>query len=330
MKKTTILIAITLCCILVLSCSKEADAPVSLNTGKWTTIRFQVNLDREVLPFTPTKAMPTLDIGDPTAASNNNPETTPEEPDSPDPSLPEKDEYFKYLDYIVHKEGEETPLKTTRFNLESEESNGIEANVVDSLLPGRYHICFLAHSDFDAFIDDEAAQFQKVTDTFHHYSEVLEIKEGETVEKEFMLKRIVSRIEFVSTDKVDEHLANFTISVDNYPYQINLTTGIGLSSNSSYEQTDTFTEEQRGQAKHTHSFLTFIPDPGESLVVNLTAKDGEENTTRFRDNIEVNPERNRVIRYTGILYTPKVSDDQFILSIETEWNQEIIENDLGK
>lgn len=330
MKKTTILTAITLCCILVLSCSKETDAPGSLNTGKWTTIRFQVNLDREVLPFTPTKAMPTLDITEPTAASNNDPGTTPEEPDNPDPSSPGTNEYFKYLDYIVYKEGEETPLKTTRFDLESEESNGIEANVVDSLLPGRYHICFLAHSDIDATIDDKAAGFQRVTDTFHHYSEVLEINEGMIVEKEFMLKRIVSRIEFVSTDKVDENLADFTIQVENYPYQIDLTTGIGQSSDSSYKQTDTFTEEQRGQAKQTHSFLTFIPDTGESLEVSLTAKEEEGNITRFRDNIEVNPERNRVIRYTGVLYTPKVSDDQFTISIETAWDQEIIENDLGK
>lgn len=309
----------------LLSCHSVTEELASLKTAVEPRIpvRFQINLSEEILPLSGTKSMPALSIPEPTSKAD-------EGGSSEDPSRPnEANEYYQYLEYIVYTEDSTTPLKRTRFGLQNEEINGVEAIVIDSLLPGTYHFCFLAHSDAQVNIDEQTATFTKVGDTFHFYT-TIDIAEGSVVTRNYLLKRIVGRIEFVSTDKVADNLATLQIKVENYPYAIDLTTGIGCSSDSEYTQTDEFTAEQRGQNRQTHSFFSFQPTTSEQLIINLTAKDKAGNTTRVREPIESSPTWNHIIRYTGVLYTPKVSDDTFNIEIEKDWNTAIEDTDIGK
>ncbi len=317
---------------LLLSCSTENESPFvdipTTPTAQRIPVKFQLDLAKEVLPFPQTKAMPSLDIGEPISKAEEEGEggTSPTDPTTPDIAT---NEYYQYLEYIVYAEDATTPLKRSRFNVQDEETDGITASVVDSLLPGSYHFCFLAHSDPQVTFTEQTATFTKVGDTFHLYKS-LDIDEGATINESYMLGRIVGRIEFVSTDQVADNLASLQIEVENYPYAIDLKTGKGCSSNSSYTQTDNFTEEQRGQTHQTHSFFTFQPASGENLIIQLTATDRAGNVTRSREPIESSPTWNHIIRYTGVLYTPKVSEDNFQIEIEKEWNTEIQNEDIGK
>ena len=315
---------------LLLSCSSVTEELVSLKTeaAPRIPVNFQINLSEEILPLSGTKAMPTLTVPEPTSKAGEG-----ESPDT-DPSTPDiaTTEYYQYLEYIVYKDDSSTPLKRTQFHYQTGDvTNGISASVVDSLLPGNYHFCFLAHSDGNVSFSEQTATFQKVGDTFHHYEE-MNIEEGAVVTETFTLNRIVGRIEFVSTDRVAENLASLQINVENYPYTIDLTTGIGLSSDSDsqYTQKDEFTEAQRGQANQTHSFFSFQPAASEALLIHLTATDENGQTTRVREEITSSPTWNRIIRYTGVLYTPKVSEDAFTIEIEKEWNTSIQDTDIGK
>lgn len=315
----------TLFLSVLLSCHSVTEELVSLKTEVEPRIpvRFQINLSEEILPITGTKSMPALSIPEPTSKAD-------EGGSSEDPSRPnEANEYYQYLEYIVYTEDSTTPLKRTRFGLQNEEINGVEAIVIDSLLPGNYHICFLAHSDDNVSFSGQTATFQKVGDTFHFYT-TIDIAEGSVVTKNYLLKRIVGRIEFVSTDKVADNLATLQIRVKNYPYAIDLTTGIGCSSDDEYTQEDVFTDEQIGLNHQTHSFFSFQPATSEQLLIYLTATDQEGKTTRVRKDIESSPTWNHIIRYTGVLYTPKVSDDTFNIEIEKEWNTAIEDTDIGK
>ena len=323
--------AIVLSVSLLLGCTSEQEflpeeQPATL-VERRIPIKFRLDLAQEVLPFPSTKAMPSLDVGEPISkADEEGGGTTPTDPVTPDVAT---GEYYQYLEYIVYTAGSDVPLKQTRFSLNDEETNGITASVVDSLLPGSYHFCFLAHSDAQVSFNEQTATFQKVGDTFHLYTD-LDIEEGATVNETFQLKRIVGRIEFVSTDKVADNLASLQIKVENYPYAIDLATGKGLSSDSEYTQTDMFTEEQRGQSRQTHSFFSFQPAESEQLLIYLTATDQDGNTTRYREAIESSPTWNHIIRYTGVLYTPKVSEDAFQIEVEKDWNAEIEDTDIGK
>ena len=315
---------------LLLSCSSVTEELVSLKTeaAPRIPVNFQINLSEEILPLSGTKAMPTLTVPEPTSKAGEG-ESSDTDPSTPDIATTE---YYQYLEYIVYKDDSSTPLKRTQFHYQTGDvTNGISASVVDSLLPGNYHFCFLAHSDGNITISEQTATFQKVGDTFHHYT-TLAIEEGAVVTETFTLKRIVGRIEFVSTDRVAENLASLQINVENYPYAIDLTTGIGLSSDSDsqYTQKDEFTEAQRGQANQTHSFFSFQPATSEALLIHLTATDQNGQTTRVREEITSSPTWNHIIRYTGVLYTPKVSEDAFTIEIEKEWNAAIQDTDIGK
>ena len=315
---------------LLLSCSSVTEELVSLKTeaAPRIPVNFQINLSEEILPLSGTKAMPTLTVPEPTSKAGEG-ESSDTDPSTPDIATTE---YYQYLEYIVYKDDSSTPLKRTQFHYQTGDvTNGISASVVDSLLPGNYHFCFLAHSDGNISLSKQTATFQKVGDTFHHYT-TLAIEEGAVVTETFTLKRIVGRIEFVSTDQVAENLASLQINVENYPYAIDLTTGIGLSSDSDsqYSQEDVFTEEQRGQTRQTHSFFSFQPATSEALLIHLTATDQNGQTTRVREEITSSPTWNHIIRYTGVLYTPKVSEDAFTIEIEKEWNAAIQDPDIGK
>ena len=315
---------------LLLSCSSVTEELVSLKTeaAPRIPVNFQINLSEEILPLSGTKAMPTLTVPEPTSKAGEG-ESSDTDPSTPDIATTE---YCQYLEYIVYKDDSSTPLKRTQFHYQTGDvTNGITASVVDSLLPGNYHFCFLAHSDRNISFSAQTATFQKVGDTFHHYT-TLAIEEGAVVTETFTLKRIVGRIEFVSTDRVAENLASLQINVENYPYAIDLTTGIGLSSDSDsqYSQEDVFTDEQRRQNHQTHSFFSFQPATDEQLLIHLTATDQNGQTTRVREEITSSPTWNRIIRYTGVLYTPKVSEDAFTIEIEKEWNTAIQDTDIGK
>ena len=315
---------------LLLSCSSVTEELVSLKTeaAPRIPVNFQINLSEEILPLSGTKAMPTLTVPEPTSKAGEG-ESSDTDPSTPDIATTE---YYQYLEYIVYKDDSSTPLKRTQFHYQTGDvTNGISASVVDSLLPGNYHFCFLAHSDGNISFSAQTATFKKVGDTFHHYT-TLTIEEGAVVTETFTLKRIVGRIEFVSTDRVAENLASLQINVENYPYAIDLTTGIGLSSDSDsqYSQEDVFTDEQRRQNHQTHSFFSFQPTTGEQLLIHLTATDQNGQTTRVREEITSSPTWNHIIRYTGVLYTPKVSEDAFTIEIEKEWNTAIQDTDIGK
>ena len=110
----------------------------------------------------------------------------------------------------------------------------------------------------------------------------------------------------------------------------NLTKVINYAANPEKTAADNFTEEQRGQTHQTHSFFTFQPASGENLIIYLTATDKAGNVTRSREAIKSSPTWNHIIRYTGVLYTPKVSEDNFQIEIDKEWNTEIQNEDIGK
>ena len=62
-------------------------------------------------------------------------------------------------------------------------------------------------------------------------------------------------------------------------------------------------------------FFTFIPAPEFMLKAHLSAKNQINEVTREREVNDILPLINHIIRYTGILYTPKESDDTFTLDI---------------
>ena len=286
-------------CLLCICGCEKASHEIPQPEGSLIPVQFTIDLQQEVLPFPLTRAMPPLDIPEPKITDKDNGEE------------PASDELYDRIEYIVyHADDPENPLKHRQFTPDDPDFSII----YDSLPPGDYHLCFLAHSDKGIEISGHTARFRKVSDAFHLFLSQT-IHAEERINKDIVLNRIVGKIEFRSTDTIPPNQERFRIEVSGYQDQIDLHTGEGIAEESSYIQTDTFAPTDRGKKPYTHSFFTFIPQAGGKLSASLAAYDTDNEITREREVEDISPIANRMIRYTGILYTPKVSDDTFTLDI---------------
>lgn len=307
---------VAIACLLCFCCCNgtEKEVPNPDLQEELSPIQFTIDLQKEVLPFPVTKSIPELNI----------PEPIPQNPDAEeDPSTPDidPDNLYNRIDYIVYQSGKPDILvKHKQFTPQDPDFTII----YDSLPSGDYHICFLAHSDKNISVSGQTALFSKVSDTFHLFL-TQEVQTGERIIKDITLQRIVGKIEFISTDAVPKNLKSFTINVSNYQNKIDLTTGNGISQNTPYTQTDTFNDSDIGKTNFSHSFFTFIPAPEFMLKTHLSAKNQINEVTREREVNDILPLINHIIRYTGILYTPKESDETFTLDIlnDGKWDSPI-------
>lgn len=307
---------VAIACLLCFCCCNgtEKEVPNPDLQEELSPIQFTIDLQKEVLPFPVTKSIPELNI----------PEPIPQNPDAEeDTSTPDidPDNLYNRIDYIVYQSGKPDILvKHKQFTPQDPDFTII----YDSLPSGNYHICFLAHSDKNISVSGQTALFSKVSDTFHLFL-TQEVQAGERIIKDITLQRIVGKIEFISADAVPKALKSFTINVSNYQNKIDLTTGNGISQNTPYTQTDTFNDSDIGKTNFSHSFFTSIPAPEFMLKAHLSAKNQINEVTREREVNDILPLINHIIRYTGILYTPKESDETFTLDIlnDGKWDSPI-------
>lgn len=308
-----------ICLLCLCSCSNMHDELSSLEPqATFFPIQFNIDLQREVLPFPATKSIPPLDIPEP-VTKNQEAEVPPTRPENGAGDL------YQYIDYLVYKKDEPTViLKHKHFDL-----NDPDFTIVyDSLPKGEYNFCFLAHSEKDAVITGNTVEFPKVSDTFHLYF-AQTIQPGEKVVKDVTLQRIISKIEFMATDIVPEDQKDFTMNVTGYQNKIDVSTGLGISSEVPYTSTYNFKESDIGKENFTHSFFTFVPSNEGKLSTNLISTNQNGERTRTRNISDIQPIMNRIIRYSGHLYIPPKSNDTFTVSTfnEGRWD-DTIENNL--
>lgn len=110
--------------------------------------------------------------------------------------------------------------------------------------------------------------------------------------------------------------------------------GKGVISDTPHNISHTFTSEEKLKTGTVHSFYTFIPPGNEKIAVTLTTTDNSSNILRKRTVANISPIANKIIRYTGILYTPPKPDETestYQMEIENngKWG-DTIEKELGE
>lgn len=302
------------CYLFITACDFKEKEPLVQQSK--IPVQFAVCLNEEVLPFTVTRGVPPLDITEPEQE---------EEDTSPGTNEKGIEELSTTIEYIVYQDETGKLFKHERFTLDDDDF-GI---IYDSLPAGNYTIAVLAHSSPIPVLSEQIMQFGQLSDTFHALKEI-EIEPGEEVDDSFVLKRIISKIEFLSTYPVPGNQKSFTMEVSRHHPAVNVVTGKGEVSEEPYLISYEFTPEDIGQVNFIHDFLTFIPESEqEKLRVVLTAKNTADKITRERTVSSIKPVANRIIRYSGLLYTLLNSDDTLSLSVSDggEW-ESMEENEL--
>lgn len=293
-------------------CSSPASDEIEIVQNLFP-VQFSVQLQKEVLPFSPTRSIPPSAI--------------------PEPVIPDKDGSEKELgdlcsriEYVVFKQDDpEEPIRHLTYNIEWDEDFGI---VYDTLPAGNYQVCFLGHSSKEAVISENIFSFDDVSDSFYH-SKPFSIGQNEVTSEYISLKRIIGRIEFRASDPVPEEIGKFELSVDNYTGRFNILTGKGVTSSTPYKQIDQFTPDEKGENGLSHSFLTFIPEEDTGISVVLTTTDMMDLLMRTQTVSGIFPIQNKTIRYTGVLYTTPQKDEPdntFQLTIGNNGNWEETED----
>lgn len=303
------------CIICLTGCSSPASDEIEIVQNLFP-VQFSVQLQKEVLPFSPTRSMP--------------PNTIPE-PETPDEESPEKEvgDLCSRIEYVVfNREKPEEPIRHITYKIDSGEDFGI---VYDTLPAGNYQVCFLAHSSKEAAFSENIFSFDEVSDTFYHSGSFI-TGPNETTSEFISLERIIGRIEFCASDPVPDEIETFELSVENYPERFNIRTGKGISSSGLYQRVHQFTREEKLQSNTSHSFLSFIPEGETKISATLISTDVSNNVMRKRTVTNILPIRNKTIRYTGILYTPPKTDEpdntfQLTIGDNGKW-EETVENEL--
>lgn len=273
-------------------------------------VQFSIQMEKEVISFPTTRSMPDNTIPEP-AVSKAEGEA-------------ELNELCSTIEYIVFKdEGSSTFVHHKKFVYDASSQDVDFGIVYDSLPKGNYTFYFLAHNSQTSALSETTFSFDDISDTFYE-TLTLEIGVAEIVSENISLQRIVSRIEFMATDPVTAALKQFNIEIEGAANQLNLTDGTGIKASAKQTFTYTFKSEEIGQVNKTHSFYTFIPATDNKIAAHLSAITLNDEVIRERQINNIIPEKNKIIRYKGRLYSRSESDDTFLISIydNGEWQEQ--------
>lgn len=300
----------SLACILCfMSCSKPTSGEIEIVKNLYP-VQFSLELQKEELPFPSVKSMPDNPIP---------------EPSVPGSGTDDKDinDLCSRIEYIIYQSGESPSLIKHKIYTPDDTDFGI---IYDTLPKGNYLVCFLGHNSRTSSLTGTTLAFDTVSDTFFNLL-LLEVKPEETINNDINLQRIVSRIEFCATDKAPENLDRMEMQISNYPNRLNLLSGKGLINSSMIQITHSLLPSEIGKENICHSFYTFIPTENQTLQVNLKAIEKKGRLLMERNIPGIAPFANKIIRYTGRLYSQADFDDTFQLSVtgNGEWNGTIEE-----
>lgn len=314
-----------LACIFCLAgCSDPASDELEIVQNLYP-VQFSVELQKEILPFSPTRSMPPNTVPEPTVNDDSGKDPSQEDPNK------ELSEICSVIDYLIFNDNDlSAPIREERFEADKDQDFGI---VYDKLPAGSYKVYFMAHQLKEATIEGNVFSADEVPDVFYR-SIAITVGNEEFANIDVSLQRIVSRIEFKASDAVPDEAKQFDLSIDNYPNQFDILEGKGVISDTSHNISHTFTSEEKLKTGTVHSFYTFIPPGNEKIAVTLTTTDNSSNILRTRTVANISPIANKIIRYTGILYTPPKPDETestYQMEIENngKWG-DTIEKELGE
>ena len=227
----------------------------------------------------------------------------------------ELNEICSTIEYVVFK-NEDTPalIKHKQFTYDPTDLDADFSCIYDRFATRRLQILLFSPQFKKRCIIRFNFSFDSISDTFYEMIS-LNIDVAEITNKDVSLQRIVSRIEFMATDSVSDILKQFDMEIDGISNQLDIATGQGIKNPDKQILSYTFKNNEIGEVNKVHSFYTFIPPTDNKIAVRLSAIAKNDEPIRERQIDNIIPEKNKIIRYKGRLYSRSESDDTFQISI---------------
>lgn len=295
-------------------CQEESIVNESVS-ARPVSVRFALMMREDISPFLQTRGMPGGQPGEPSASG----------------SAPGKGETvpaaLSYIEYAVYDNNTDELVVHRRYEVDGQDG---DLQVQDEFTAGVYKVCFLAHAVEEASFAEESGlvTFPEIEDTFWGFHEI-EIDATQSDQSVTVgLARAVAGIELVPTDAVPEHVEQFLIETSGRYNQICMLDGKTPDDTAAFSHTVAFEAEDRlPDTRVKHFFYTFVPEAAHEAApafleeMILTSQTGLGEVQRRHTITQVPLHRNRVTRYTGVLYTSSLTDGLFDLQIETDWGE---------
>lgn len=299
-------------CVLYLTgCNNNPSLEEIINPQtEFFPVQFSIQMEKEIMSFPSTRSMPDNAIPEPSVSKAGDDDA-------------ELHELCSTIEYVVFKD-EEIPafIKHKQFTYNPTDLDADFSCIYDSLPQGDYKFYFLAHNSKNAVLSGSTFSFDSISDTFYEMLS-LNIGVADVVNRDISLQRIVSRIEFMATDSVSDILKQFDMEIDGISNQLDISTGQGIKTPDKQILSYTFKDDEIGEVNKIHSFYTFIPAADNRIAVRLSAIAKNDEPIRERQINNIIPEKNKIIRYKGRLYSRSESDDTFQISIYNNGKWEV-------
>ena len=307
------------------SCQSESISEKVEPIEQTVSISFKVALREEITPFRQTRNMPEGLPSDPIASQAEDNEEDTGETTQPTTTL-------SWVEYALYSTDDEL-IRHIRQEITLPPDGSASFSLEDELTPGTYKVCFLAHSIEEATFSEEnnLMTFPQIKDTFWGNDEI-EINAGDTnASFPISLSRAIAGIEFSPTDGVPAEVHHFNVETSGLYNTINLLDGTSTTASIEIPYNYTFIPEDKEEGKRIrHLIYTFVPIPeaeAESAFIHtITLKAMPEDDityppVRERNITDAPIYRNKITRYTGTLYTAGEANTQFILDLNTDWEE---------
>ena len=289
------------CIPFLTSCDSSSPEEVIPQTTLYP-VQFSIQMEKEVITFPTTRSAPNSPVSEPATSKAG-------ENDA------ELNELCSTIEYVVFKD-EETPafIKHRQLTYNPTDLDADFSCIYDSLPQGDYKFCFLSHNSKTATLSGLTFSFDSISDTFYEMLS-LEIDVAEVINRDISLQRIVSRIEFMATDSVSGILKQFDMEIDGISNRLDIISGQGIKAQEKQVISYAFKNDEIGEVNKIHPFYTFIPANDNRMAVHLSAIAKNDELIRERQIDNIIPEKNKIIRYKGRIYSRSESDDTFQISI---------------
>lgn len=192
-----------------------------------------------------------------------------------------------------------------------------------ALAPGAYKAVIVAHNQdkTPTMTNAEKITFSgDLSDTFS-WSDDITVGEGNGLDVDVSMHRVVAMVRFVTTDKVPDNVSTMQFYYTGGSSTLDGLTGTGCV-NSRQTVKFSITDDMKGKPA-TFEIYTFPKSDSKELKIEVTGLDATGNTVRSHtfNNVPIN--RNQITQFTGELFNdnPVTGDtsSKFMLTTDDEW-----------
>lgn len=224
-------------------------------------------------------------------------------------------EGIKHLDYYA-KYNNEYISQITQSN-----SNSDFGNITDELPVGTCTIYFIGHNSTECNLNQEnnIITFDKISDTFI-YSKDIEVKEEGAYINPIVLERAVGKLEIIGEDAIPNNAKRIVFSLTNHYSSYSLVSNQAMGDKTTTTREWEYASNNIGKENVSYSIYSFISDLPNISYLSITSYDLLNNIIKEINIPNIQLYKNKIVRYTGKLFTPDTTENSFNISIDKEWD----------